>query len=215
MSLRTAYIANIKLPKQFEIDRVSYFMDETIQWITAEQGINGVIFDFNGVKWISAEGIVALSTVIKALLNRGYTVDFELPKNLTAPVAFCNDCDFFRIHFQKGIDVTPRLRNTSFPITLLSAKTFNQQYIDNLIAWLKSSCGRQYSFGMLDTSLDEIFNNIIDHSKSKTGGVIFAQHYPLKGYIEVSISDNGIGIAQKIRNTYAHIKTANRNTVLK
>jgi len=41
--------------------------------------------------------------------------------------------------------------------------------------------------------LSELTNNIADHSEC-SHGMIFAQTYPTKGYIDIIISDNGIGV---------------------
>ena len=49
--------------------------------------------------------------------------------------------------------------------------------------------------------LSELFNNIIDHSKSKVSGFTITQYFPKNNKIKISICDFGIGIVESI-NTF-------------
>lgn len=67
--------------------------------------------------------------------------------------------------------------------------------------WLQRQTGRQNAFSSICLSIDEIFNNISDHSTEQIGS-ISGQYYPRKKEIVITISDFGIGIPTTIRNKY-------------
>jgi len=46
---------------------------------------------------------------------------------------------------------------------------------------------------VIDYFISELTNNIADHSKS-SHGIVFTQVYPQKGFMDVTIGDNGVGI---------------------
>jgi len=50
----------------------------------------------------------------------------------------------------------------------------------------------------LNTSLTELFNNVVDHSESKVGGYVFTQYFPNKHQIVISVCDFGNGIPKTI-----------------
>ena len=52
----------------------------------------------------------------------------------------------------------------------------------------------------LKTCLSELFNNIKDHTRLDIGS-IFVQHYPTENRINISLSDFGLGIPAKVRET--------------
>ncbi len=94
-------------------------------------------------------------------------------------------------------------RTTTNGLEMLNVNSFNQQYIDRTIKWLKLNVGlKNKSFSFLGTALSEIFNNIIDHSGSPIGGCAFAQHYPSKKRINLCIADSGMGIASRMKTKF-------------
>ncbi len=53
----------------------------------------------------------------------------------------------------------------------------------------------------LSSNMDEVFNNIFDHSKSPVTGYIITQYYPKNNKISFSVCDFGIGIPTSINNS--------------
>jgi hypothetical protein len=50
------------------------------------------------------------------------------------------------------------------------------------------------------TCLSELFNNIKDHTQFDIGS-IFVQHYPNENRVSISLSDFGLGIPEKVKET--------------
>jgi anti-sigma regulatory factor (Ser/Thr protein kinase) len=56
-------------------------------------------------------------------------------------------------------------------------------------------------------SIIELLRNVVQHSRSQTGGVISAVYYPEKGMVEVTVADHGCGIKTALRGRYPEITT--------
>ncbi|WP_194766898.1 hypothetical protein [Tamlana sp. I1] len=52
----------------------------------------------------------------------------------------------------------------------------------------------------LSANMDEVFNNVFDHSNSSVTGYIITQYYPKNNKISFSVCDFGVGIASSINN---------------
>ncbi len=59
------------------------------------------------------------------------------------------------------------------------------------------------SFATIEWSLNEIMDNVIVHSESKTGGLVQLKVHRNKGKeIEIVVSDSGVGIVESLKNVY-------------
>lgn len=168
-----------------------------------------ICLDFTRIGFVEPVGVVTLSNIIRFFRAEGFQVEYICPDDYVErprfydKIDFLDDCLFFEKNFGKKLHRGSNLRSTSNGIEFISNLSFNQMYIDNTINWLKTNMSlRDKDFGELYTILSEIFNNIIDHSNSEIGGTAFAQFYPYKEHIKLSISDFGVGIANKIKTTY-------------
>ena len=52
---------------------------------------------------------------------------------------------------------------------------------------------------MMNYSLGEVLDNILQHSLSAFGGVVSAQYFPKLGYVEMCVADGGRGIATSMQ----------------
>lgn len=72
-------------------------------------------------------------------------------------------------------------------------------YTTRFPRWIAAKVGMsEASFASIKLCMEEIFNNIIDHSGEKVG-CVFAQHYPKKNQVMLSITDFGVGIPVNVR----------------
>ena len=50
--------------------------------------------------------------------------------------------------------------------------------------------------------ISELIRNVLEHSRSKSGAIVSAQHYKKSNTIRIGIADTGIGIEKSIRHSY-------------
>lgn len=163
-------------------------------------------FSFNTLNFIEPSGVTILSNLIEWLRQKGVQVIFTYPsdtmKNPSAGIKYLDDSMFFQHYLNKCLTLNPGVRNTTMPLKLIDYDESYQWMDLNFIPWLSErlfiSPG---SLADIKISFGEIFNNIRDHAGEKTG-CIFAQHYPNKEKVIISISDFGIGIPNTIRREY-------------
>lgn len=192
---------HISLPSQLSGLPLLAFLN-SIYRITAYR----IELNFDSLRFIRPEGVVSLSNAILYLQKSGKEVvpyikrEFLLSK--WDPVRYLDDCLFFEKLFGSKLNSASLSRSTTNGLEILSTKAIPQSYIIRTVNWLKYSLGfKTKSFFALETSLVEVFNNIIDHSSAIVGSS-FAQHYPNEKRIILAISDFGVGIPTRIRERY-------------
>ncbi|MDU0200181.1 hypothetical protein ACYEXS_19765 [Paenibacillus sp. MAH-36] len=202
----------IYIPQELNVATSVEFYKETLDRIKIKEP-EIVVFRFEKLKFIEPAGMVTLTNLIE-LIDAEYpeiSIRYTFPDGYkTDPfnrafkaIDFLDDCLFFEKVMGEKIHPGSNERRTTNGLEKLNAKSFNQQYIDHTIQWLKLNVGlKTKSFSFLGTALSEIFNNIIDHSGSPNGGCAFAQHYPSKNQINLCIADSGMGIATRMKTRF-------------
>ncbi|MGG1518721.1 hypothetical protein ABE504_25100 [Paenibacillus oryzisoli] len=201
------------MPKELNAQTSVEFYRETMDQIRLRQP-DEVIFNFGKLEFIRPAGMVTLTNMIGLIEYEypGLTVACSYPDaydinpldRAFAAIDFLDDCLFFEKTMGSKIHDASGERGTTNGLEKLNANSFNQQYIDRTISWLKMNVGlKNKSFSFLGTALSEIFNNIIDHSGSPIGGCAFAQHYPRSKEINLCIADTGMGIASRMRTKFS------------
>ncbi|HBP27912.1 MAG TPA: hypothetical protein DD666_00670 [Advenella kashmirensis] len=166
-----------------------------------------VTFDFRKLNSIGLGGIAVLSNVIEYLRSRGATVEFEYLTDCGAKHYF-DKLGFTRIYAPEfAPDNTHRDRDV-LPLTLVSKDRVYDYLFNKLIPWMRTHLKVNYrsELGSVQASLQEIFNNIIDHSKVEIGCAcgIYSRD---KNFIKLCISDFGVGIPANVRKQDPSIKS--------
>lgn len=192
----------IFLPSRFVRNEMYGVLGEAItpDLHPADSTIN---FNFSSLSYIEPSGITILSNLFQWLIKRQVKVILATPKNITGgkncPITYLDDSQFFKRYLNKYLTPFPSVRPTTRPLELISYSNSYQWLPDKFMPWLSHQLN--VSINSLDDvkiALEEIFNNINDHS-SEHIGCIFAQHYPKWNEVKISISDFGIGIPASVQ----------------
>src|SRR5690625_2889388 len=200
---------NIDLPYTFNKNTMYPFIESVIN-NRMEPKSGKIRFIFNKLGFIEPSGVTILSNVIEWLKQRNVKITFSVPKNKkTAPtegIEYLDDSMFFKHYLGRNLTKNACVRNTTLPLEFIA---YDQSYgwkENTFIPWLSSRLFvSNHSLADIDVSFGEIFNNIRDHAEENTG-CIYAQHYPRKDQIKISISDFGVGIPntmRRINNKYS------------
>lgn len=163
--------------------------------------------DMTKVEFIDPAGMVSLSNIIQwSKKNKSVEITFVVDdrtqndKNRSA-MEYLSDCGFFANFGEPAIFKHPQLRSTTLALKEVETHQAFQWKQLELMSWLRKQTHRQNEFSSIGVAIDEIFNNISDHSKENIG-CIFGQFYPKTNQIVISISDFGVGIPQTIRQKF-------------
>ncbi|KPJ21944.1 ATP-binding protein [Streptococcus phocae] len=163
--------------------------------------------DMRKIEFAEPSGVISLYNMLTFATKRKDVVikwliceENSLNKRQNQAMLYLVDCGFFKV-FDKLVYKEPELRSTTFEIQFIGAKQVAQWKITDFKNWLQKQTGRKNEFSSICVAIDEIFNNISDHS-TEPKGCIFGQYYPNKKEIVIAVSDFGIGIPQSIKNKF-------------
>lgn len=201
MSSKTTVV----LPREISIKTIDSILEPIIDGkMECEYDI--VSFDFREIEWIEPTGITVLTNLFEwlsqedvRLLYKRKSVDESFGRHYRA-MKYLEDSGFFDLYgFAPFSNSGGELRSTTLPLRKIEYRNYAQWNETEFVHWMQKQTGRQSPFTNVQVAVQEIFNNISDHSKVNTG-CVFAQFYPQSDLINISFSDFGIGIPNSIRN---------------
>ncbi|WP_288551733.1 ATP-binding protein [uncultured Enterococcus sp.] len=170
------------------------------------------IIDLTRLEFIDTGGVACLYNICMWLTEAASVVaTFKISninttyKNKEA-MRYLEDCGFFSHFFdEEHIFGLGNLRSTTLPIKLLKVSDSYQWNQLTLKSWLQNCTKRNAEFSNIQVGIEEIFNNIEDHS-SKNIGCVFGQFFPRRkdNQICITISDFGRGIPTVMRETFGN-----------
>jgi len=185
------------VPKSQEMYDWFNFIEDGLK---ANDNVNVLIVDFNEVDFLHTDDFVVLACLIESFSLNGASVAFI---GGTAKFNAHLENIKFKFYWSKGFNREEftisrnkstlclwKISHPKIPSYSNFAKTYFERTFLNNIDLLP-----------LASNLDEVFNNIFDHSKSPIAGYIITQYFPIKKKLSFSVCDFGIGIANSI-NSY-------------
>lgn len=198
----------IEIPYRFTLETIDRVLKEVINPDLTPVS-NEIKFDLRNVSFIDPSGMTALYNICLWLQKEEdvsatflLNPDGNLPRYNEKPMMYLVDCGFFEEFFgEKTVYKTPMRRNTTLPVRTVKSEDSYSWKENVLKPWIQRCTGKYCEFSNIQTAIDEIFNNIRDHSNQNTG-CVFAQFFPRWNKIVISISDFGIGIPSSLRKEY-------------
>ncbi len=165
-----------------------------------------VKFDFSECGFFAPHTTCGLVSLGKSLKEKGCEVEFIRPKDITVQsyldtISFPDGLDFMG-STSAGINrnlmsfhTKTYLPIVSFPTSLADAG-ITEQIMTAVTTIFRNQLKLQGNILQAITYMvDELTQNVIDHSRSSQG-MIHAQYYPYKQYLDLCIADWGKGIYQ-------------------
>jgi anti-sigma regulatory factor (Ser/Thr protein kinase) len=195
----------ILLPSRFVRENMYWVLDQAIT-SDLQPAADEINFNFTRLSYIEPTGITILSNLFEWLIKRGIKVNLLTPEKIkggkNCPITYLDDSLFFKRYINKTLTPNARVRSTTRPLELISYANSYQWLPNVFIPWLAGQLGVSInSLDEIKVSIEEIFNNINDHSLENIG-CIYAQHYPNLNIVKISISDFGIGIPAAVQRKY-------------
>ncbi len=197
----------VTIPEKFTIYKIN---DVLCQIISPDLNPldSKFIFDLTRIQFCDPGGIAVLYNLCM-WLKESESVEMEIKIDSSTTnykhrqaMAYIEDCGFFSYFFDvNNIFGNGELRSTTLPIRLLKVQDSYQWNRVTLKQWLQKSTGRNAEFSNIQVGIEEIFNNIQDHS-SKRIGCVFGQFFPRRNEVVITASDFGLGIPNVMRTTF-------------
>lgn len=200
----------VMLPDNFNRDTMYRFISKIIGF-DRKPISDTVDFNFSNLKFITPVGITVLSNFHEWLVRRGVSVGYRLPPveewDRRKALIYLDDSLFFEQHIGEKRRPYANPRETTQPLTFVEIDE-SYQWFDKIINWLSIRLKvSRSSLANLKMCLQEIFNNIKDHS-SESLGCAFIQHFPYLNTVTIAISDFGVGIPHNISKTQPSLNDA-------
>lgn len=165
-------------------------------------------FDLTPTEWIDPSGMCMLYNMGMWLTDFPDTnISFRLDRagsfGHRRAMSYLEDSGFFDAFFEEDyiIKKNHKPRNTTLPIKAINVNSSYHWNEQTLRHWLQNCTGKNVEFSSIKVGVDEIFNNIRDHSH-KSIGCVFGQYTPRNNRLVISLSDFGIGIPTAMRKKY-------------
>lgn len=159
--------------------------------------VDGVVVNFGNVTFVEPKHIVILSCFLELYYRNKNEITFvNINNNVNLYLNNIGFVDYFNINQQRkgyasvGIFSTIPLWNIE-PIESFQYSTYAQNF-------LQQNFLRNKDLIFIQSNLDEIFNNISDHSDCVINGYVLTQMYPNINKIVFSVCDLGVGIPTSI-----------------
>ncbi|EMB9041092.1 hypothetical protein U9X02_002983, partial [Listeria monocytogenes] len=118
---------------------------------------------------------------------------------------FLNDIEFFSEYMDVEISEPLGKRRNTCPLELINYKDSVSWVRNSFIPWIGGILNVNVAdLDYLQISLEEIFNNIADHSTVGTA-CISAQYFPRAEEIKICVSDFGVGIPMSLRKKFPQL----------
>lgn len=177
--------------------------------LSTDEGLNSLIVDFNNINFVDTDCLVTLACIIEMYSLKGHEIIF--PENIQAPENVIQHLS--NIRFQEywtpeydRTRFTESFNNTSFGLWKISeAMIYN--YTGEARKYIERILGDNKDLLSIATIMQEILNNIFDHSKSPIDGYIISQFYPATKKLCFSVCDFGIGIPNAVRLNGMHLES--------
>ena len=190
----------VKLPHTFDHKSLnSVLLDVFGDGIHAIE--NGVIFDFNPLKFIDPIAVTVFSNILEVLKKDNVRFEFRNCFDASEAVRFLKHAGFFAIYSDSAQAIKVEKRADVLSLNLLPHQESHQWLEYNFTPWMRRCANVSESgdgFATIKVCLTEIFNNTRDHSGSQICSV-FGQYFQERNKLVLAISDFGWGIPFNVR----------------
>ena len=164
------------------------------------------LFDLCRCRWMQIGEVVALASFFRTVRSRGLCVEGRYLPNSEVGT-YLTRMDFFKVqdivreeHFQRH-DSDMRFLSLT-PIEWDANANEIPSKLRNIV--LAKTEVDESLVGALDYAFGEIVDNVLTHSRAHVEGLVGAQYYPAKSFVEFCVADGGVGVAQTLRGNPAY-----------
>jgi anti-sigma regulatory factor (Ser/Thr protein kinase) len=166
-----------------------------------EQQYRDIGLDFSRCTAAYASGVLPIISYVRALNVNHIDFSLTLPESESVARRF-RASGWAHLLEPRRYEPPRRLALTSVPALVFTTSEQQQDSVNEIVGSVLSSVegiGRQ-DFAAVEWALNEITDNVLNHSQSACGGIVQLTRHRLKRHaIEFTVCDPGLGVAQTLR----------------
>lgn len=166
------------------------FINDSLDYVGTS---DNVIIDFNIVNFLETDDFVVLACLIECFFIENAKISFiGGTKKFNAHLNNIKFKNYWSENFDRSAFTLSRnnstlclwkiSQNQSFTYSMFAKKHFSKMFLNDK------------DLVPVASNLEEVFNNIFDHSESHISGYVITQYYPNKNKLSFSVCDFGLGI---------------------
>ena len=164
-----------ELPRRLEGSNVFRAVERLLPAL--QDGPDAVEISFADVTFIRPTSVVFLRNFIHWLDQKGCKVTLSGVDINRSPIRYLDDSQFFMHHFGKNLRSSSARRTTTIPLKDVANGESHAWLEIDFLPWLMANSGlSKNSLAELKTCIQELFNNITDHTTCGLG-CVFGQWY--------------------------------------
>lgn len=172
-----------------------------------ESNADNLTIDFSRVLYAYPNGMLPIISSIELLRQNGIKINVKLPQRDDVRKMFRN-VDWAHYlspeQFEKSESKHDRHLVTRFFTNEVEQHSAVNDFLDVV---LRNMVVPKDILSGLEWSINEITDNVLNHSQSKIGGIIQASTYPKSGQIAFAVVDSGRGILNSLREGIPTLRT--------
>lgn len=200
------------LPPRFNRDSMYKVLEQCINKNLVPT-CDKVVFNLEHLVFIEPSGITILSNLFEWLLANNckigikyirYTSSHPNSENKRV-MQFISDIGFLSRYTESDISEPLGIRGNTCPLELINYQESVYWVRNIFVPWIAGILHVDVAdLSYLQNALEEIFNNIADHSTVKTA-CISAQYFPKPDQIKVCVSDFGVGVSGTLKERFPEL----------
>lgn len=208
---------NLVIPHQYNIDQWFSIINDAMYYAENHRNIKKLIIDFRNVHFIDTDRFVTLACLIEVFYQKGCEIIFpEEFKGIQAVERHLDNIKF-KNYWTEGFDresYTMPFNSSTFGLWKIS-ESMIYSYSQRAREYVERLFGDNRDMIPLASNMDEVFNNIFDHSQSPVSGYIISQFYPTTNMLCFSVCDFGVGIPQAIKDSGKNLNINDSEAIFK
>ncbi|MBI3298003.1 MAG: ATP-binding protein [Elusimicrobia bacterium] len=186
-------------------DFVNFFKSWTPETWLARQ-TSDIVADLSSVEFMAPWAVVLYTNYLLWLKEvRQNRLEVKLGDSSRSSVYAIQSGIPSILGFQPGFSAESQSKDRMSPLTRIQTSDDVPKFAQTVMRLL--NVGDEELEGALRYSIIELPRNVVQHSKSRPGGLAMAQYYPKTGLVEVAVADVGIGVLQALKPKYPEVDT--------
>ena len=168
---------------------------------------SNITLDFSKTERAYPNGMVPIIAKVESLRSKNIKIDIILPNSYNARKLF--NATNWAYMLSPEIQIFSESVHDRHLVTRKFTNAEDQKKVvdDFMDVVLRNLVAPRAILSGLEWAINEITDNVLNHSESNHGGIIQASTYPQKGFIAFAVADSGRGILNSLREGIPTLRT--------